>query len=330
MASSCGIIRDDQLLDHQKEVLCSCMLKLENLIKGNEEIQKNEINAVLDELNGLTYTIVFFSTEEAEQLLQICFLHVPFTSEHLVSKLCHLVTNILTKQQVECRSQFLHMCLNYFTGALQICGTWVTSDVLDTLAVLVSDNVGRIEQYWENLIGPRGSLLVFADPTYPDPDICLSSLKCLQNVTLRTQDESYPPDDWIGGCFSLMLNNLFTSRTSVDEITRCKLLIPVLRGIKNVVSALKKVPSLRIGDVLGGLKAYLFYGLPGFVTSNPTCLYPTPVSQFVPSLPCVPSQISRTNTRTGNQKKRTKKKRDVRKGSNKQSQKDDEQLSKVG
>ncbi|XP_013790665.1 HEAT repeat-containing protein 6-like [Limulus polyphemus] len=185
MASSCSIIRNDKLLDHQKEILKSCTLKLENLKRGNEDIQKSEINTTLDELNGLTYTIVFFSTEEAEKLLQMCFFHIPFTSEHLVSKLCHLLTNILTKQQVECRSEFLHACLGYFTRALQICGTWVTSDILDTLAVLVADNVGRIEQYWENLIGPQGSLLVFVSPTYPDPNICLSSLKCLQNFTLR-------------------------------------------------------------------------------------------------------------------------------------------------
>ncbi|XP_022236792.1 HEAT repeat-containing protein 6-like [Limulus polyphemus] len=63
------------------------------------------------------------------------------------------------------------------------------------------------------------------------------------------------------------------------------------------------------------------------MTSNPTCLYPTPVSQFVPSLPCLSSQVSRANSRPANQKKRTKKKPDVMKGGKEQSQKEDDQLS---
>ncbi|XP_023237613.1 HEAT repeat-containing protein 6-like [Centruroides sculpturatus] len=310
----------------QQKLVAKC---LERLIKcrGDPERFKSQVNDVFDQLNALEFNIKFLEEKDVTELLNLSMDVLPQNNDHLLSKWCHLVTNLISRQQIVLQTGTLLHITQFIVRKVENSGVWALPDLLTVLSVLLQDNGASVEKFWEKFVGKDGMLLKFSAPNYPDMEINHISMKCMQNLLARKQNEVYLNEDLLLNCYSALLASLKAYVScAVDDISNCKVIVTVLKALQNLLLGWKTIPIGQLGCLLGLLKFYLFHGQPGQGSLTSVCLYPSVGSQFASTV----QQDNETSfPKLMSQKKRNRRRSKTGKGKNKkkEQQGEDDELS---
>ncbi|MBN3318881.1 HEAT6 protein, partial [Atractosteus spatula] len=295
-----------------------CYSKLCALHPSDSENSKTEMNLLFDQLISENYTNNYgdnanISPADVCALLLQASRLVPFSQEHLVSKLCQLIHHLLNRLQVIVDEQSLDSLVSYSIKALHVCSSWTHSEILQALAALVYGNGPKCQRHLPSLLGHDGILLLYSDSRQPDVELRRAAIHCMANLCLGIPGQPYLEEPYRNICFRTFLQVLQSAKPpGVDDIMFCTLLQNALKGMQCSLNGgkLKLGPDEQLGSLLAALKKYMFFGLPGVALEIPAVLYPAPLPQYEGSpssvKPEMPQDTHCTPRQTGNKRRKSR------------------------
>ncbi|XP_069040260.1 HEAT repeat-containing protein 6 isoform X2 [Lepisosteus oculatus] len=295
-----------------------CYSKLCALHPSDSESSKTEMNLLFDQLISENYTNNYgdnanISPADVCALLLQASRLVPFSQEHLVSKLCQLIHHLLNRLQVIVDEQSLDSLVSYSIKALHVCSSWTHSEILRALAALVYGNGPKCQRHLPSLLGHDGILLLYSDPRQPDVELRRAAIHCMANLCLGIPGQPYLEEPYRNICFRTFLQVLQSAKPpGVDDIMFCTLLQNALKGMQCSLNGGKLKLGLdeQLGSLLAALKKYMFFGLPGVTLEIPAVLYPAPLPQYEGSpssvKPEMPQDTHCTPRQTGNKRRKSR------------------------
>ncbi|KAL3227683.1 hypothetical protein MRX96_003652 [Rhipicephalus microplus] len=126
------------------------------LLRKPEAQDCTELKQNLRKLNECNYSFQFISSRDADVIIVLLVdtLNV-IQDDDLISYFGQLVFDICAKQKVTLETKTLHKVMEYFLKALSFCSSWVLANCISACGALLYSNVPRLEQFWEQLLGPR-------------------------------------------------------------------------------------------------------------------------------------------------------------------------------
>ncbi|XP_041912084.1 HEAT repeat-containing protein 6 isoform X2 [Alosa sapidissima] len=271
---------------------------------------KTELNLLLDELISENYsnnvTRDNIRSEDVCRLLLKASQLVPFSQEHLVLKLCQLVSQLFNQLQVSMDTQTLHCLVSYYIQALQTCSLWTHADILLALSSLLCGNGSSCQQHLSDLLGQKGILVICSAPNQADIELRSAAIHCMANLCLGTPGQPYLEEPYREICFRTFLQTLQSPKPpGAEDLVFCTLLQNSLKGMQCLLNGVKWKPGHGddLGFLLAVLKKLMFYGLPGMVVEMPKILYPAPLPQYDVPFPKVSEETMPTKP-GGNKKKK--------------------------
>lgn len=179
---------------------------------------------------------------------------------------CDLFSNLVTKQQISIESRTLSLAVSW---CLQCLRFKTNVAVLKCLQVLVKGNNRKIEQQLGavmNELRKVSNNFKVGVSDDADSEILLHCLKCIENVVCPPESEEfYLSPDVIDGCFEVFREVLVAGKCdrNQQQINHCKCLIASMKGIGNMLELSDHVLETYMNDILGIVKGYMLYGLPG-------------------------------------------------------------------
>ncbi|KAK2165571.1 hypothetical protein LSH36_48g03073, partial [Paralvinella palmiformis] len=269
----------------------SCREALNELVYEDTDEAKKCLKNLLDDLIAIEYSLKLANEQVIGEILTKCCHLVPLKHDVLVTKVCHLASNMLSKQQL-IMDHGLETFTEYLIEALKACQGWTYSDILRALGVVLYENGGRLSQFHSCLLGTNGYLLQLAKA--PEHDIVRGAMQCIENICIRTTTHPYLAEEYYKACLRVLLETLQTPKpVTRDNIIHARIIISGLRGINCIVVGTKLLDGDTLGPVLAALKVYMLFGLPGMSFTVPQSLVPTPLSKYDPA-----SKDSTTTTDT--------------------------------
>ncbi|XP_052270212.1 HEAT repeat-containing protein 6-like isoform X2 [Dreissena polymorpha] len=223
----------------------------------------------------------------------------------------------MKKQMLALTDECVLCMADYLIKAIQRCQTWAIPEILSSLASVFYENVDKLQQYHDTLLGKHGILVQIINNDVTDTETLKEAVVCVQCLTLRPKSESYLSQVYIDSCynvFTMLLHKM--SAVSMDPLVQCKILMYCLRGIQNILRVTKDMPVDRLGVILAAVRTYMFYGVGCQSAVLPDSLYPSPFTRVeVPkSGTLTPKQaaIKKDDTANKKSKRKTKKKTDTK------------------
>ncbi|KAK3084159.1 hypothetical protein FSP39_009229 [Pinctada imbricata] len=258
--------------------------RLMSFMFKEDDTSRTNLNLLLDELNSVDYSQKIVNEEEANNLLNHLVKITPLYEERLVVKVCLATHNLTAKQQLSLTDHVLRCNTEFLIQSLKRCQPWARLEILLALGAVVYENVGRLTQFHEVLLGKQGILMPLIEGEASSEDILRGAVQCVENLTLKVYGYDYMENALAYQCFCVFLKLLHNIPSAkMDPNTQCKILICVLRGLQNILSVTKVMPNDQLGQLLAGVRAYMFHGMSTNPLSVPESLYPTPRSQYDPN-----------------------------------------------
>ncbi|KAL4223144.1 HEAT repeat-containing protein 6 [Mactra antiquata] len=293
-----------------------CYSRLLSFKYSSEESVKTDINLLLDQLNSLEYSSVIVTSLTGCNLLNKLCNTIPLHDDRLVVKYCQLTNTWMRKQMLQLDDQCLKTTTNYLIKAVERCQKWTTPEILAALASVVYENVDRLEEFHQSLLGKQGILLQLINNEVTDSHTLEEAVLCVECLTLKPSTGSgYLSTELVDVCFDLfcMLLHKIPS-TTVEQLLQCKIIVNSLRGIQNLIQVTKIVPHGKLGVLLAALRAYMFYGLYSQPLRINDCLYPSPfIKVDIPTLGKLSDTSQKKSTDSHDDTGKKKAKRKVKK-----------------
>ncbi|XP_041349716.1 HEAT repeat-containing protein 6-like [Gigantopelta aegis] len=271
MAEAGDFLRED------RQKFQSCCQRLLNYRYQDEETSKTNLHLILDELNSVEYITNIINDHTASQLYRRLPNLAPLHDERLIVKICQVILNLRTKQQILLDASSLPGVVEFLIKAVQRCPSWCLVDILLALSATLYGNSNRISEFHESLIGNDGILKQLTNEEVLDEDVLSGAVFCLENLTAGLQNHDVLNEENGKTCFEIFIRMLhFVPVAKMDASIQCKILIASLRGIQNLLLTTKLVPTDYLGRLLAAIRAHMFYGLSGQPVNVPPTLYATP------------------------------------------------------
>uniref|UniRef100_A0AAY4BQ78 HEAT repeat-containing protein 6 n=1 Tax=Denticeps clupeoides TaxID=299321 RepID=A0AAY4BQ78_9TELE len=244
---------------------------------------RTELNLLLDQLISENYSGAEIRPEEICTLLTQASRLVPPSQEHLVVKLCQLIHQLLNQLQVIVDEPTLDTLVSYTCQALYSCSPWTHPEVLLAMSALVYANGPQCKRHLPELLGPSGLLMRYSAPSQPDMELRQAAVHCMSSLCMGLPGKPCLEQPYRGVCFKTFLQTLQCPRPPEgDDIVYCMLLQSALKGLQYYLNGEKwsSGPDDLLGSILGILKKFMFFGVPGVIEEVPPVLYPAPLSQY--------------------------------------------------
>nr|XP_054773335.1 HEAT repeat-containing protein 6-like [Lytechinus pictus] len=276
---------DRNYTSEERQKFKACVSKLRNLVPSKNEDSRKTLNALLDELNSLDYSIYGLIDEDAGQILcQACRL-VPLQDNLMVTKVCQLIV-IITHQKVNLTKPSTTALLEFVIGVSKQCVSWMLPDTLRALGAILYENGPKSEMFLEEMLMPTPPGLLQKMVLSHDHEVRRTAILCVANACMKSEDGRVISEPLLSLSLDIILSALHTSKpTGCDDYTHVRFLLGALRGLQNLLSAQKNIHVEQLGSVLAALKSYSLYGLPGIGTNFqiPSTLFPSSLYQSSPS-----------------------------------------------
>ncbi|XP_072164191.1 HEAT repeat-containing protein 6-like [Diadema setosum] len=285
---------DRSFISEERQKFRSCCAKLRQLVPARDEDTRKTLNSLLDELNSLDYSIHGLIDEDAGQILcQACRL-VPLHDNLLVTKVCQLIV-IITHQKVKLSKPTVGALLEFVVGVSKQCVEWMLPDTLRALGAVIYENGPKCESFLEELLMPSPQGLLQRMVQSSDQEVHRTAILCIANACMKSDDGQVIDERLLSLSFDVMVASLHAPKPAgCDDYTHVRLLLGILRGLQNILSAQKNIHLDQLGAILAALKSYSLYGLPGIGTNLqiPSTLFPSSLYQHLtnpsPSKPSAP------------------------------------------
>ncbi|XP_026275692.1 HEAT repeat-containing protein 6 [Frankliniella occidentalis] len=294
--------------------------KFSSLVYGRSEGDRQIVNALLDDLNALDFSrTVVTNVDKAVLIINQCCSLVPSNDTFLVAKGCHLINNLVEKQEVRVEGRTLTVAIQWCIQALKQCPSVASQDVLAALGVLIRGNGSKVQEHSQAILAILSPLLnttlEFSGLSSPW-ELKLAALHCLEALSAPPVDGTPSEAEYLETCLKLFCNQLnMDKHPDQHESNHCKIILPALRGIENVVVQSSATGDL-VGDVIGTSKAFMLFGLPSYQAIKPSRVLPAavPICDVPPPVARGPKTIKGVGSRTRPPRKRStpaKKKSDL-------------------
>ncbi|XP_058462636.1 HEAT repeat-containing protein 6 [Malaya genurostris] len=243
---------------------------------GHFNDYRNELNILLNELNGLDYKSQQISDTRAPIRLVESFVNIPSNEETLIIKACCLIKTLVNRQGIVVPANVAFAQIDWLFKCLERSFYQVVCDVLKTLQILVSYCSEHIVAFGEYLLSSNGVLTnLLADPNYrrvkteneydscSPGEIYFATVLCLEALLEASKDtvefEKYIP--LIGDS---VLSIAFRLKSDIlPEPSFYSLMVSVLNCLRLVSIRHDEWLTEHLGQLLGVAKAYMMYGIPG-------------------------------------------------------------------
>ncbi|KAK3910632.1 HEAT repeat-containing protein 6 [Frankliniella fusca] len=285
--------------------------KFSSLVYGRSEGDRQIVNALLDDLNSLDFSrTVVTNVDKAVLIINQCCSLVPSNDTFLVAKGCHLINNLVEKQEVRVEGRTLTVAIQWCIQALKQCPSVASQDVLAALGVLIRGNGAKVQEHSQAILSILSPLLNVTNDLngLSSPwDLKLAALHCLEALSAPPTDCSSSDTEYLETCFKIFYNQLNLDKHSDQhESNYCKIILSALRGIENVVVQSSASGDL-IGDVIGITKAFMLFGIPPYQAIKPSRVLPAavPICDIPPPVARGPKTIKGVGSRTRPPRKRS-------------------------
>lgn len=283
----------------------------DSLLRKQERQNCEELKHTLRKLNECNYTFQFISSRDADVLIGLLVDTLSAVhDDDLVSRFGQLIFDTCTKQKVTLDTETLHRAMDYILKAFSYCSLWALPNCISACGALLYNNVPRLEQFWDELLGKGCAFETLLSSIELDLNAKLTTLKALKTMTIRTPGEPYLPDTYVVRIVEILLGVLSGPCFNDNTMQAQTVMISALKCLQNIFSTQWNFPSDRLGNLLGVLKSLSFYGFPGQKNRQYLNLHPSPLCTHLPSLATsedVRSQPKPATPRRKNRKKKNKK-----------------------
>nr|XP_050863455.1 HEAT repeat-containing protein 6 isoform X1 [Vespula vulgaris] len=239
---------------------------------------KRLINSCLNDLNDIDYRHISITNNDAVLLLinQLCAI-VPPTETLLVKNTCLFLANVIQNDLVF-QGRTFAACTRWILDALKFSQPFAWISILLALkSVLVTGNFDNINQYLQSLLGDKGLLNKYLIPQNEEwTDLNLQAICCLEGILINKKSNTYISQEYICIIKDVVLNAVSLLPCSNHNI-QCysKILCLCLRILRTaIIDKLIPVSSDLIGEILGVVQAFLFYGIKDYLPIQPQLLRP--------------------------------------------------------
>ncbi|XP_055530262.1 HEAT repeat-containing protein 6 [Wyeomyia smithii] len=237
---------------------------------------RNELNTLLNELNGLDYKSQQIGDVRAPIRLVESFVNIPTSEDTLIVKACCLIKTLIVRQNITVPVNVAIALIGWLLKCLERCFYQVVCDVLGSLQLLVKHCAENLSLFSECLVSNNGVLIsLLADPNYRRLDrgssydsssageMYLATMLCLEAILTATEGsadaEKYFP--LIGDS---ILSVTFRIRSDIlPEPSFCSLMISAFNCLRLVATQQEDWLVEHLGQLLGVSKAYMMQGIPG-------------------------------------------------------------------
>ncbi|KXJ81451.1 hypothetical protein RP20_CCG019819 [Aedes albopictus] len=134
---------------------------------GQSSEYRNELNTLLNELNGLDYKNQQISDVRAPIRLVESFVNIPTSEDTLIVKACYLTKTLVSRQKITLPPNVAAVQISWLLKCLERCFYQVICEVLGTLQILMKHCREHVGMFAEFLVGSGGVLVnLLADPDY--------------------------------------------------------------------------------------------------------------------------------------------------------------------
>ncbi|GFS93751.1 HEAT repeat-containing protein 6 [Nephila pilipes] len=233
-----------------------------------------QLNLMIDQLNALNCSDFSEENKEYEELLCDLARLIPSGNDHMLSKFCCLVKFSLQKRKIMLHKSSSEYLLKIMISAVQSSADWVHNDILQTISALIENNAQHIANFYDDLIGKNGVLTKFLLPSNHEKSIIFDAYQCLLSL-VKNPSENAHQGEVLDFCFQkcfLVVKDKFLC--SVTDVMILKIVLSSLKCLQHIFVS-KNLNVENFGELLGTLKNFLFYGLPGQTFTSDINLYPT-------------------------------------------------------
>ncbi|XP_034231344.1 HEAT repeat-containing protein 6 isoform X2 [Thrips palmi] len=285
--------------------------KFSSLVYGRSEGDRQIVNALLDDVNALDFSrTVITNVDKAVLIINQCCSLVPPNDTFLVAKGCHLINNLVEKQDVRVEGRTLTVAIQWCIQALKQCPSVASQDVLAALGVLIRGNGPKVQEHSQAILAVLSPLLnaTSDDNSLSSPwELRVAALHCLEALSAPPSDRSPTDSEHLQTCLKIFFNQLnIDKHPDQNEANLCKIILSALRGIENVVVQTNTGGDL-VGDVIGAAKVFMLFGLPSYQAVKPSRVLPAavPVCDVPPPATRGPKTIKGVGSRTRPPRKRS-------------------------
>ncbi|XP_058125847.1 HEAT repeat-containing protein 6 [Anopheles ziemanni] len=256
---------------------------------------RNEINTLLNELNGLNYRAARISDVRAPVRLVESFVNIPPQEDTLVVKACFLIKSLVSRQKILFPEAVVQGVLEWLRKCLERRFYQVASEVLTTMPLLFRQ-CKNLAQFYDFFISNNGILInILADPDYRRVERRQPSTTCLDHCntselyaaallsieSMLVCSEMTPEtlEPYLPTVGNAVLDLIFKIRSeSFLEPTFYGLVASAMNCFRIVVelNATGDWTNAQLGRLIGVGKAFMMYGIPDVVKLLPQRI---PVSQ---------------------------------------------------
>ncbi|XP_053673050.1 HEAT repeat-containing protein 6 [Anopheles nili] len=242
---------------------------------------RNEINTLLNELNGLNYRAARITDVRSPVRLVESFVNIPPHEDTLVVKACFLVKSLVIRQKLVLPDGAARSMIAWLRKCLERRFYQVASEVLGTMQLLLRQCY-EISPFLDFLISNNGILInVLVDPDYrrieqksPSIDnlehcstneLYLSSLLCLESILIRSESSCEEVEPYLVLMGNAVLDLLFKVRAeSFTELTFYNLATSATNCLRIIVTldTTNEWTNVQLGRLIGTAKAFMMYGVP--------------------------------------------------------------------
>ncbi|KAL4715902.1 hypothetical protein ACJJTC_013202 [Scirpophaga incertulas] len=236
-----------------------------------KEYNITKVNSLIDELNTKPFkSDLFVRKTDASTLLTALCVNVKPTHESLSAKASHLISSIITKQNLQFDVTYLGKVVTWYILCLNKCSDIIIPDILHNLQCILQANPLLAHKFADDMIGPYGVLIKLIDSdrntngTQNPLQICLIALKCIiccVNVDDNKLSEVSLSIN-IKQQISMIVIKLLMKGygKSQDEVLYSKVVISALRVLSNLYYNDVNIP-VPLPEVMGICRYFILFGL---------------------------------------------------------------------
>uniref|UniRef100_A0A2M4CGA3 HEAT repeat-containing protein 6 n=1 Tax=Anopheles darlingi TaxID=43151 RepID=A0A2M4CGA3_ANODA len=220
---------------------------------------RNEINTLLNELNGLNYGAIRICDVRAVVRLLESLVNIPPAEDSLVVKACFLLKTLVQRQRIVLPESLAHSLISWLRKCLEQCFYQVAYEVLGTMQIILRQ-AGNVSQFYDFLISSNGVLVnVLIDPDYRRSGSKQPSQQEQQQVDQCSRSDA-------------VLNLMFTANAEAFTEQAFYRLTKSAFACLSMIVTLDELGEWKIaqlGRLIGVAKAYMMYGIPGVNKHTP-------------------------------------------------------------
>ncbi|XP_076236061.1 HEAT repeat-containing protein 6 isoform X2 [Calliopsis andreniformis] len=268
------------------------------------------ISNYLCDLNKLDYRFVSLLNDNVVDLLiqQLCVIIIPEDTA-LIRNICKLLYNLI-QNNVKFQRQTYICSKEWILKVLESASPVVHNEILLTLKnMLLNEQDDNINHYAELLFRKNKLLNKFLNPRDTHwSEIQYHALGCIEGILLNKHYGTLITQEFICIIKEIILNILSSSQNlSDDKFYRAKILTSCLH-ILHIITVNKLLPHSTnfMGEILGVVQAFLFYGVKEYPPVKPQLLHP--VAMNLPEqIHVIPNSKNLKNHKVKLKKQSTKK-----------------------